>query len=211
MKKKIVIFGGSFNPPHIGHKKIIEIVRDSFECDEIWLMPSGNRTDKTMHTTNDHRLNLAHLLAENLKRNRVSTVDKTTPEISVSTIEINRSIPTTTIDTLRELELSHPDFDFYFMISSELVPDIRTFWDEGEELFKNTKFIIIERTGSHTLDSLELPPFSTTIPVGVNTVPEISSTILRALDDAENLEKWTDKELADYIIQNKIYGFKQEN
>jgi nicotinic acid mononucleotide adenylyltransferase len=174
-------------------------------------MPSGNRTDKTMHTSNDHRLNLAHLLAENLRKNHVIVNEKKAPEIIVSTTEIDRTIPTATIDTLRELERTHPDSEFYFIISSELVPDIRKFWDEGEELFKNAKFIILERAGSHTLGSLELPPFSTVIPPGADTVPEISSTILRELNTQEKLSEWTDKESADYIIQNKIYGFKKEN
>lgn len=227
MKKKVAIFGGSFNPPHIGHKKIIEIVRDSFECDEIWLMPSGHRADKKMHTENHHRLNLARLLAENLKKatsamqgnakksmegDDKKSIPKTkAPEIIVSTIEIDRAIPTATIDTLRELEQNNPDSDFYFIISSELVPDIRKFWDEGHELFKKAKFIILERAGSHAINTLDLPPCSTIIPPSAGIVPEISSTILRGLNTPDQLSQWTDKELADYIIKNQIYGFKKEN
>jgi nicotinate-nucleotide adenylyltransferase len=214
MKKKIAIFGGSFNPPHIGHKKIIEIVRDFFECDEIWLMPSGNRADKTMHTTDEHRLNMARIFATDLKLNDLesdSTLDTkdAKPNIIVSPIEIQRPVPTTTIDTLRELELAHPDSEFYFIISSELVPDIRAFWDDGQELFERAKFIILERLGSHSITNLELPPHSTLINHDGIVIPEISSTTLRGLRDVRELTQWVGKELAEYIAEHKLYGFSE--
>ena len=134
MKKKIAIFGGSFNPPHNGHKKVIELVRESFHCDEIWLIPSGNRKDKEIQISNVHRLVLINMMVKELRK-------KMGPKILISEIEINRKKPTTTIDTLEELEKDYPDYEFYLIISSEIVPEIKELWHRGEEMFLKGKYI----------------------------------------------------------------------
>ncbi len=200
LMKKIALFGGSFNPPHIGHKQLIELVRDSFPCDEIWLMPSGDRKDKTMHVESNHCLAMAHLLAEEVRT-------AFGPGIVISSIETERTIPTATINTLRELRSSFPDHEFHFIISSELVPDIRNHWEEGEELFNTTNFILIERQGSHSLYEVELPPLHTFL-TPKSPITEISSTFLRGLSDEDHILRSSSKNIADYIIKNRLYSFK---
>ena len=110
MKKKVAIFGGSFNPPHIGHMKVVELVRESFPCDEIWLMPSGNRRDKKMAVADNHRIEFAKMMAKELQQ---SFENQNSPLIRVSTDEINNPSLTATIDTLRDLEKNYPDNEFY--------------------------------------------------------------------------------------------------
>lgn len=199
MKKKIAIFGGSFNPPHNGHKKVLEIVRDAFPCDEIWLLPSGNRKDKKIDIDDVHRLALLKLMAKEVDK-------KGKPHILVSEIEIKKNKLTTTIDTLEALEKEYPYYEFYLVISSEIVPEIKKIWHKGEEMFYKGKYIIIERPGSHALHEIELPPTSILLEKD-NSMPKISSTSIRQLTTKEELLKWVDTDLADYIITNKLYGF----
>ena len=201
MKKKIAIFGGSFNPPHNGHKKVIELVRESFHCDEIWLIPSGNRKDKEIQISNVHRLVLINMMVKELRK-------KMGPKILISEIEINRKKPTTTIDTLEELEKDYPDYEFYLIISSEIVPEIKELWHRGEEMFLKGKYIVIERPGSYKLNEIELPSTSIIISKD-NSMPKISSTYIRLINISEELNKWVGHDLADYITKNKIYGFNR--
>ena len=201
--KKVALFGGSFNPPHIGHKMLIELVRDTFPCDEIWLMPSGDRLDKKMDVESKHRKEMASIFAEQIQK-------KEGPVVRVVTLELERNIPTATIDTLRELQHSYPDHEFHFIMSSELVPDVKGYWEEGETLFNTTRFILIERPGSHLLDTLELPPMHTIL-TPLSPLPQLSSTYIRSLSSQEELLKTTPEEIAEYIITHGLYGFKSSD
>jgi len=198
--KKIALFGGSFNPPHIGHRKIIELVRDSFSCDEIWLMPSGDRRDKIISLDSKHRKHMAELFAKEIEQ-------EGKPRISVSVHELEKINKTATIETLQELALLHPEHEFHMIVSSELVPLIKKTWVRGEELFDTAHFILVERPGSSKFSEMELPPLSTIL-IPITSIPQISSTEVREITIESNLRIAIGDVVADYIIKNKLYGFE---
>lgn len=198
--KKVVLFGGSFNPPHIGHKKLIELVRDSFSCDEIWLLPSGDRRDKTIEIEPQHRIQMAHLFAQTIQK-------EDRPKIIVSEHEVKKVNKTATIETLEELSRLYPENEFYLIVSSELVPAIKKTWVRGQELFETARFIIIERPGSHSITEIELPPLSTIIHPN-SPLPEMSSTIVRGIREINQLYDVVGFEIGTYIVKNKLYGFQ---
>jgi len=201
MKKKVAIFGGSFNPPHIGHRELIEFIRDSFSCDEIWLMPSGDRRDKTIEINSEHRLEMARIFAKKIQKDFGL-------KIVVSTHEVEKINKTATIETLQELSLMYPEHEFHLIVSSELVPMIKKIWVRGEELWTVANFILIERPGSLKLNEIELPPHSTIL-ISATPFPDISSTQARQISDEKILRDLVDANIAEYIIKNKIYGFKE--
>lgn len=201
-KKKIALFGGSFNPPHNGHAGLISIVQDSFPCDEIWLMPSGDRKDKTMAVSKEDRLAMAHLLAEQVKRTAG-------PRIVVSTDELEQEEPTATFFTLQKFKDQHPDMEFYFVVTTETVPGIKSFWIEGEKLFNQENFVVVERPGFAKHHEIELPPHS--VPITTNkTLPLLSSTMLRGITSFDELRHFTSEKIAAYIVENKLYSFAQK-
>ena len=202
--KKIAIFGGSFNPPHIGHKDLVALVRDSFPCDEIWLMPSGDRKDKIMHVSRDHRLAMAKLFAQEIK----SLTTTSSANVVVSTIELDEVEPSSTIVTLNNLKKLHPDCEFHFIITTETLPGIKVFWRDGEALFNQAHFIIVERTGSLKLNESEMPPFYSIVH-SPKPLPLISSTDLRLVSTEEDLYKSSLQCIAAYIIENKLYNFSK--
>lgn len=200
---RVALFGGSFNPPHIGHKQLIELVRDTFPCDEIWLLPSGNRHDKTNLLESKHRLAMAKLFAKELQKEAGA-------KIIISTFELEKKGRTTTIGTLRELRSLYPDHEFYFIISSELVPDIKKIWIKGEEVFATTHFIIVERPGFYKLTEIELPPHYTILKPS-SPLSQISSTYVRTLSLEQELRAAVGDAIVKYIIENKLYSFKVDN
>lgn len=62
MIKNIVIYGGAFDPPHIGHLKLIDYLAAEESFDEIWLMPCGDRNDKKLLMSKDQRFRLMNRL-----------------------------------------------------------------------------------------------------------------------------------------------------
>lgn len=145
-----------------------------------------------------HRLAMAELFAKEL-------IKTTGPEIKISKIEMERKVPTATIDTLKELQALHPDYEFHFVVSSELVPVIKKLWVQGEEVFATTKFIIIERPGFNKISEIELPPLCTLL-TAQTPLPEISSTSLRMVTNKKQLIEGVGPTIAQYIIENKLYG-----
>lgn len=65
--KKILLYPGTFNPPHLGHSSAVKVALDNINFDEVWIMPSGKRVDKEISTSLEDRRNLANLFVEHLR------------------------------------------------------------------------------------------------------------------------------------------------
>lgn len=139
-KRKIIIYGGAFNPPHIGHAIAIESAMRLFACDEIWLMPSSDRRDKKISVSGKHRIKMLELTLAELFSNPPAP-------IKISTLELDRPALTTTYDTVLELNKKYPNREFYFIVGADIVGDIENKWVNGKELIKIAKFIPIKKVG----------------------------------------------------------------
>jgi len=168
-RKKIVIYGGSFNPPHIGHAIAIEAVLRNFECDEIWIMPSSERKDKHIGTPGKHRVKMLNILIREFS-------GRSAVPVKISMLELDRPGLTTTYDTKIELEKKYPGNKFYFLIGSELLWNIRYDWIKGNELWNNANFLAIRKPETEVPD--KLPPNIKLVDKDIVWV-NISSTIIR--------------------------------
>jgi nicotinate-nucleotide adenylyltransferase len=70
--KNIAIYGGAFDPPHIGHIQLINNLTKLGGIDEIWLMPCGDRTDKHLLLPKEKRFTLMRQLFANNSAVKVS-------------------------------------------------------------------------------------------------------------------------------------------
>jgi len=177
-KKRIVIYGGSFNPPHIGHMIAIEAALRNFPCDEIWVMLSSDRLDKKIGVAGKHRVNMLKLaLKEYFPPSfRKTGLRRAEPILKITELELKRPKLTTTYDTMTELEKLYPRVKFYFLIGSELLWDIRYKWVRGRELWETCYFLAIRKP------DVKIPP---KLPPNIKTIDKdivwvnISSTLIR--------------------------------
>ncbi len=195
-KRKIVIYGGSFNPPHMGHVAAIEAIQKFFLCDEIWVMPSGDREDKTIGTNAAHRIKML----EELIREFFSDSDI---PILVSELEVGRAGFTTTYDTKLQLESDYPNAEFYFFVGSDIISDIESKWVKGRELFKSSNFLVIQRS------DIPLPKKLSSNVIVLSTeitTPDISSTFVRSLlSEGKSASLHIPDSVAKYIQRNGLY------
>ena len=134
---RVAIFGGTFDPIHVGHLMVAEQVRQIFDFDQVIFMPSAIPPHKpgNGHVSARHRFIMANL----------ATLSN--PCFQVSSLEIDREGPSYTIDTLRALRSSFkPETKFFFLIGSDAFLEIET-WQEARELFQLCQFIVICRPG----------------------------------------------------------------
>lgn len=132
--KKCGIFGGTFNPPHIGHLEIAKEAKARFGLERVFFVPSFIPPHKDPRSVIDgsHRANMVKLLIEGV------------PGLMFSDYEISKKTVSYSIDTIRYFETEFPDTKFYFIIGSDAFFYMET-WKEYEKVLKIIDFIIYER------------------------------------------------------------------
>ena len=137
-----VIYGGAFNPPTLAH---VAILRACFEYAEtnsadVWVLPSGDRYDKTIPTPRERRLQYTDALIADARRTQYD-------EAEVLTTELDRTVTVETSDTLAELRATYPDRSFTFVFGADSTETMAE-WKDGEALLETLPMLVIEREGS---------------------------------------------------------------
>lgn len=161
---KIGIFGGTFNPPHLGHLLIAELARESQKLDEIWFIPTGNPPHKKTQTPSVIRYAWT----------KIACADN--PFFKVLDIEVYREGYAYTIDTLSELQKNNPEHQFYLIIGGDSLRDFHL-WKNYAELLTLIQIICYKRP--HIDLSLVLPQILAQTIFLEAPLIEISSTQIR--------------------------------
>ncbi|MCF7547754.1 nicotinate-nucleotide adenylyltransferase [Pseudonocardia sp. WMMC193] len=151
MQRKIGVMGGTFDPIHHGHLVAASEVADRFALDEVIFVPTGDpwqKSGKDVSPAEDRYLMTVVATASN-------------PRFSTSRVDIDRSGPTYTADTLTDLHSRLPDAEFYFITGADALSQILS-WHKVEEMFKLAHFIGVTRPGYELVDG-HLPKGSVTL------------------------------------------------
>ena len=131
---RIAIYGGSFNPMHIGHEKIVDYVLNNLNMDKIIIIPVGIPS---------HREN--NLEESDTRLKICKEIFKGNKKIEVSDIEIKSEGKSYTYDTLLKLmDLYGENNEFFEIIGEDSLKSLKT-WKNYEELLKICKFIVFRR------------------------------------------------------------------
>ena len=131
---KIAIYGGSFNPMHIGHEKIVDYVLKNLDMDKIIIIPVGIPS---------HRENNLEESDTRLKICR--EIFKSNEKVEVSDIEIKAEGKSYSYDTLLKLiEIYGKDNEFFEIIGEDSLKNLKT-WKNYKELLNLCKFIVFRR------------------------------------------------------------------
>lgn len=166
--KNIGIFGGSFDPPHLGHGMMTLAVLMTQDIDEIWVLPSGSHPHKGDQRAFEDRVEMCHQTFGHIKGVEIVEMEKHMPS------------PTYTINTLTTIKELRPEANLHFIIGGDLVEDIPG-WDHSEGLTELARFLIVPRQGYPLVDPLPLvlgDPL--VVELGIN-LPELSSTLIGKL------------------------------
>lgn len=141
---RLGLFGGTFNPIHIGHLRAAVEVREAFNLDKLLLIPSANPPHKTAGQVADAE--------DRLEMVRLAVGGE--PCLEASDVELARPGPSYTIQTLRYFqEQFGPESDIHFIVGQDAFSEITT-WKSYRALFGTAHFIVMTRPGSK-LGSIE--------------------------------------------------------
>ncbi|MFB0564669.1 MAG: nicotinate-nucleotide adenylyltransferase [Candidatus Aminicenantaceae bacterium] len=144
-KERIGLFGGTFNPIHLGHLKAAEIVQKRFLLDKILFIPSYIPPHKeTVEIASPlHRLKMVDIACASY------------PLFIPSSIEIEAKGKSYSIITLSKVEKIFPEALIFFLLGVDSFLEIET-WREHEKLLAKCFFIIVNRPGYHLKDVKEV-------------------------------------------------------
>jgi len=178
----IAIFGGSFDPVHIGHEKIINKLSKINYINKLIVVPTYiNPFKKRYHIQPTDRFEiLQHMYEIN-------------PDILISDFEINRQEPTPSIITVEHYKAIFKPKKIYLIIGSDNLKNLHL-WDEFEKLKELVEFIVVNRDGYEVKN--DIIQFKT-----INMNINISSSSLRDKLDIKYIPKKIQKKVTD--IWNK--------
>ncbi|WP_409529256.1 nicotinate (nicotinamide) nucleotide adenylyltransferase [Zwartia sp.] len=130
---RIGLLGGSFDPVHIAHLALAQAALDFLTLDEVQLIPAGQPWQKPpLGATPSHRLKMLELATQDSDR------------ITVNPIEIQRTGPTYTIETLKALESGH---DYFWILGADQLKNFCT-WQRWSEIADRVQLVVAQRPGS---------------------------------------------------------------
>jgi nicotinate-nucleotide adenylyltransferase len=137
--KRIGLFGGTFNPIHSGHIRAAASVREGFGLDTVVLIPASippHKHSRDIAPAHD-RLEMVRLAAADLEN------------ILVSDVELVRSGPSYTIDTVRHLRRQFDrDTQMFFIVGGDAFLEIDT-WKNFDDLLLSIPMIVLDRPADH--------------------------------------------------------------
>jgi nicotinate-nucleotide adenylyltransferase len=131
---RIGILGGTFNPIHLGHLRSAEEVRERQHLDRVLFIPSATPP----HKKQSEVVTAAHRVA------MVRSAIRGNPWFRVSSLEIDRTGRSYTVDTLDALRRTHPRHRFAFILGADAFREIAT-WKSYSRLFELCDFIVTSR------------------------------------------------------------------
>lgn len=165
---KYYVYGGAFNPPTIAHQQITEklVSYAGGSSSGVILLPSGNRSDKTISTPLETRLKLLQAM--------ITDVNSGETPVSIETMELYRGYEVQTFDTVKEMKEKWVHDEFVWVFGSDSFNSMPN-WDHGEWMVENLSILIIERPGYPVNPLL----YSHQEKIYVDSISDTSSTELR--------------------------------
>ena len=189
----IAIFGGTFNPFHIGHYQMLNAICELDFIDKVFVMPDKIPPHKEFDNVVDdlHRKNMCQIVCDDFSKAQLCL------------IEFEREGKSYSIDTVKLLKEKHPSDKFYFVIGGDMLSSLDS-WYNWQELIKLVPFIAFKREGQLSFDDdhNRLSAYGADIKVVNAKIDDISSTQLRQKIDKNLLPK----KVYNYIIQKGIYN-----
>jgi len=185
----IAVFGGSFNPVTLAHKKIIDRIKKLDEVTKVIIVPVSDKYEKKGLSTNvNHRIEMLKLVIEK--------------DIIISDFEARQDHQLKSLETLTHFKEEYND-DLALVIGSDNLEDFKN-WYEPEKLMENFYLIVINRQsdlGKIILSNPTLTKYKEKI-IEINDLDlNISST--KAKRELNN--QYLDQRVIDYILLNDLY------
>lgn len=194
--KRIGFFGGTFDPPHIGHLILAGEAVAQFKLNRLlWVL-----TPDPPHKLDDNITPIEH---------RIKMVQATiahNPAFEISYLEINRPGPHYTMDTVNLLKQQEPDAEITMLIGGDSLADLPT-WRFASDLVTAVSNLGIMRRPN---DSINLTELESKLPNITNKIKFIDA-LLQPVSSSELRRRIKANEMARYYLTGEVYDYIEKN
>ncbi len=181
----IVIYGGSFNPPHMGHQMACLYLLEALDAEAVWLVPAFEHPFGKDLAPYGHRLEMCRRLASPFGG-----------RVLASDVERELEAGGRTYDTLTHLIAHHPGQRFALAVGSDILSETEQ-WHRWKDITSLVPVVVMRRGGfpadNTDANAIELPEVS-------------SSTVRGRLGRGETVSGMVPESVAAYIAQERLFG-----
>jgi nicotinate-nucleotide adenylyltransferase len=194
MKPRLGVFGGTFDPPHLGHLALAEWAREQLGLSRVLFVPAGQPPHKRGRrvTPARHRLAMTRLAVRGH------------PAFAVSAIEARRRGPSFTVETLRALRRRFPRAELWLLVGADSLNELHT-WRAPQEIVALSRLAVAARPGARRAPASagRRPPRAVRLE---NPGIAVSSSALRSRSAAgASLRYLVPDAVAAYIRRHRLY------
>jgi len=212
---RLGIFGGTFDPIHLGHLRSAEEIGEDLQLEKVYLVPSASPPHKTREpvTPFHHRIYMARLATGNSSMLEALDLEGKRPGLSYS------------IETLKELHnMFTPEPELFFILGTDAFLEINT-WKSYHALFDYAHFVIIQRAGyrdgelesllsnlgvdvkkSQTNDIFIMPSGKTLILKSPTSIDISSTRIREMMAQGRSIRFLVTESVRDYITEKGLFS-----
>jgi len=197
---RLGLYGGTFDPVHLGHLLLAEQCREQLNLDEVWFLPTGNPPHKQGSGISPAKARVEML--------EIATAGHR--GFIVNEMEVEREGTTFTVDTLQQLHDEDPDRALFFLIGADSLSDLPT-WREPGRIVQLATVVAVNRGGGPYAEPGQIADaIGSEAAARIETLSmpgiEISSReIRRCVGDQKSIRYMTPRGVEAYIEQNKMY------
>jgi nicotinate-nucleotide adenylyltransferase len=200
--KRVAVFGGTFDPIHLGHLVSAEQAREQARLDQVWFVPAASPPHKQGQQVTPFAARVEML----------SLALAGQPAFHIDELEKGRPGPSYTADTLDELHRRHPEVDLHLLIGADCLPDL-PHWHEPVRIIQRAALLVAARPGWSLLStaqvrsSLGLPEVAT-LRLQVVEIPLIelaSRDLRRRAAEGRSLRFLVPRAVECYIQEKHLY------
>ncbi len=187
---RLGVLGGTFDPMHNGHLATAEAAIECAELDEVVFVPTG---------TPPHRPPAVATAAQRLEMSRLATAGDS--RFAVSDVEVNRTGPSYTIDTLLALRNANPHAELFLILGWDAAALFRT-WHRPEDVGALARIVVVPRPGRR-------PPTAEDgrVILCERGTPAISASDIRtAMREGRSVSELVPPQVERYIATGHLYG-----
>jgi nicotinate-nucleotide adenylyltransferase len=190
---RVAIYGGSFDPIHLGHLAVAEAARDRLDIDEVLLVPTAYPPHRGEPVASyDDRIAMINIAIDGRKGLLASRLEQP-----------GGSSKHYTIDTIRRLHAQRPNDELFVIIGMDSYNNLHT-WREPQAIVSEAELIVVSRPGSEPDAKLRLP--ASRVHFITDVAHDLAASRIRAaVASGQPWEKFVTPGVAEYIRAHHLY------
>jgi nicotinate-nucleotide adenylyltransferase len=192
---RLGLFGGTFDPIHVGHLILAESCREACDLERVWFVVAGSPP---------HKLSVGRTpVAHRIEMVRIAIAGH--PAFEVSELEASRPGPNYSVETLEAVHRERPDDELFFLIGADGLADL-PLWRQPQRILELATLVVVNRPDAAA--GAPIAPGQRSRPIQHVAIPSIgisSSDLRRRIAERRSIRYQVPRGVEAYIEANRLY------